>query len=67
MLSFVTFFTNLHKQSAIASYDNPKRNFIVIFRINPVSNHQIFLFDTRIFLFVHPINHNAAFSGTFAK
>lgn len=27
--------------------------FILIFRINHVFSHQIFLFDTRIFLFIH--------------
>lgn len=32
---------------------NLKRNYIVIFRINYVFSHQIFLFDTRIFLFIH--------------
>ena len=32
---------------------NLKRNYIVISRINYVFSHQIFLFDTRIFLFIH--------------
>lgn len=32
---------------------NLKRNYIVIFRINYVFSHQIFMFDTRIFLFIH--------------
>lgn len=32
---------------------NLKRNYIVIFLINYVFSHQIFLFDTRIFLFIH--------------
>lgn len=31
---------------------NPKQYFILIFRINHVFSHQIFLFDTRIFLLI---------------
>ena len=47
------FFTNLYKQSVLASKCNLKQNFIVTFWINHVFSHQIFLFDTRIFLFIH--------------
>ena len=38
--------------SAMA-FMQPETNYIVISRINYVFSHQIFLFDTRIFLFIH--------------